>query len=143
MSQPSTIENDTDLHLRIMKLNNLKEEQELVIKRNVKELVYSMHPSMMIKNLLNKFTGDQEAKSDLKSIGINLGKDFLITKLFGKSGSLKGFITSLFVKKATDYVINNHSETISNGIHKVEDLVKDGLHKVEDYVKELKAKVSN
>jgi len=141
--QSITIQNDTDLHHRIMKLNYLKEEQELVIKRNVRELVYSIHPSMMLKNLLNKFTGNQEAKSDLKSIGINLGKDFLITKLFGKSGSLKGFLTSLLVKKATDYVVNNHSETISKGIHKVEDYVKDGLHKVEDYVKELKGKMSN
>jgi len=76
--QTITIQNDTDLHHRIMKLNNLKEEQELVIKRNVRELVYSMHPSMMFKNLLNKFTGDHETQSDLKSIGLNVGKDFLI-----------------------------------------------------------------
>lgn len=127
-----TIENDTDLHLRIMKLNNLKEEQELVIKRNVQELVYSMHPAMMIKNLFNKMSGDGETKTDLKTLGLNLGKDFLISKLFGKSGSIKGFITSLFVKKATDYVMTRHSDLISNGIHKVQ-----------EYVKELKAKVSN
>ena len=130
-SSSSVIENDTDLHYRIMKLNNLKEEQELAIKRNVQELVYSMHPSMMIRNFLSKL-GDQETKSDLKTLGLNLGRDFLINKLFGRSGSLKGFITSLFVRKATDYIMNKHSELISNGIHKVE-----------EYVKELKAKVSN
>jgi len=127
-----SIQNDTDLHHRIMKLNYLKEEQELVIKRNVQQLIYSMHPSMIFKNLVNKFTGDQEAKTDLKSIGLNLGKDFLISKLFGKSGSLKGFLTSLLVRKATDYVVKNHSETISNGISKVT-----------DYIKDIKAKVAN
>jgi hypothetical protein len=132
MSEPIIITNDTDLHYRIMKLSNLKEEQELVIKRNVRELVYSLHPSMMIKNLLNKLGGDKETRSNLKTLGLNLGKDFLINKIFGRSGSLKGFITSLFVKKATDYMINKHSDTISNG-----------LHKVEDYIMELKAKVSN
>lgn len=124
------IQNDTDLHHRIMKLNNLKEEQELVIKRNVSELVYSMHPSMLFKNLVNKFTGDHEAKSDLKSIGLNLGKDFLISRLFGRGGSLKGFISSLLVRKATDYVMNNHSDLISNGIHKVENYFRSIKEKV-------------
>jgi len=118
------IQNDTDLHHRIMKLNYLKEEQELVIKRNVKELVYSIHPSMLFKNILNKFTGNQETKEDIKSIGINLGKDFLISKLFGKSGSVKGFITSLLVTKATDYFMKKHPDLISNGIHKVENYIK-------------------
>lgn len=113
-----TIENDTDLHHRIMKLNYLKEEQELVIKRNVRELIYSIHPSMLFKNMLNKFTGDSKAGESVKSIGLNLGKDFLISKLFGK-GSLKGFISSLLVRKATDYVMTNHSDLITNGISKV------------------------
>jgi len=119
MSQLPLIQNDTDLHHRIMKLNNLKEEQELVIKRNISELVYSMHPSMLFRSLVNKFTDNPESRSDLKSIGINLGKDFLISKLFGKGGTLKGFISSLLVRKATDYVINNHADAISRGISKV------------------------
>ena len=118
------IQNDTDLHHRIMKLNYLREEQELVIKRNVRELMYSMHPSMMFKNLLNKFTGDQESKEGLKSMGINLGKDFLISRMFGKGGSIKGFISSLLVRKATDYVMKNHPDLITNSITKVQDLFK-------------------
>lgn len=121
---PIVIQNDTDLHHRIMKLNYLKEEQELVIKRNVSELVYSMHPSMLFKNLLNKFSGNPETRGDLKSIGLNLGKDFLISRLFGKGGSIKGFISSLLIRKATDYVMNNHADTISNGISKVQNFVK-------------------
>jgi len=134
MDQPATIQNDTDLHHRIMKLNYLKEEQELAIKRNVRELVYSMHPSMLFKNLLNKFTGNQESKDDLKSIGINLGKDFLISKLFGKGGSVKGFISSLLVRKATDYVMNNHPDLISNGISKVQNFFKNNKQKATEKV---------
>jgi len=95
-----TIQNDTDLHHRIMKLSNLKEEQELVIKRNVRELMYSMHPSMIVRNVISKFTGDNESKSDLKSAGLNLGKDFLISKLFGGKGSLKGFFILSAYKKS-------------------------------------------
>lgn len=124
MNQPIVIQNDTDLHHRIMKLNNLKEEQELVIKRNVRELMYSLHPSMMVKNLLSKIGGDKETTSDLKTAGINLGKDFIISKLFGRGGSVRGFISSLLVRKATDYVMTNHPDLISNGINKVQGLFK-------------------
>jgi hypothetical protein len=131
MNSPAiSIQNDTDLHHRIMKLNNLKEEQELVIKRNVRELIYSIHPSMLVKNLISKFSGDSEAKSDLKSIGLNLGKDFVISKIFGKGGSLKGFISSLLVRKAADYVITNHSDKIATGINKVQGYFKDLKEKV-------------
>ena len=110
-----------------MKLNYLKEEQELVIKRNVREVVYSMHPSVMFKNIVNKFSEDKESTDDLKSIGLNLGKDFLISKLFGKGGSLKGFISSLLIRKATDYVLKNHSDLIVSGIQKVEGFLKEKI----------------
>ena len=121
------ITNDLELHQRIMKLNYLKEEQELVIKRNVREVVYSMHPSVMFKNIVNKFSEDNESTDDLKSIGLNLGKDFLISKLFGKGGSLKGFISSLLIRKATDYVLKNHSDLIVSGIQKVEGFLKEKI----------------
>lgn len=120
-----TITNDTELHHRIMKLSNLKEEQELVIKRNVREVVYSMHPSMILKNIINKFSEDKEGTNDLKAIGLNLGKDFLLAKLFGKGVSVKSFISSLLIRKATDYVMNNHSDLITNGIHKLENYFKE------------------
>jgi len=131
MNQPAIIiQNDTDLHHRIMQLNNLKEEQELVIKRNVRELMYSLHPSMLVKNLISKFSGDQESTSDLKSIGLNLGKDFVISKIFGRGGSLKGFISSLLVRKAADYVMTNHSDKIAAGVNKVQGIFKNIKEKV-------------
>ena len=144
MSQSAiTIQNDTDLHHRIMKLNSLKEEQEIAIKHSIRELVYEMSPQMMVKNLLKKISGNEETRHDLRSIGINLGKDFLISRLFGRNGSLKGFISSLLVKKATDYVVSRHSDQIANGVHKVEEYVKEGLHKVQGYMKSLTSGVSN
>ena len=126
------ITNDTELHHRIMQLNYLKEEQEVAIKRKVREVVYSMHPSMIFKNIVSKFSEDKEATGDLKSMGLNLGKDFLLAKLFGKGVSVKGFLSSLILRKVTDYVINNHS-----------DLITTGITKVEGFFKELKTKDSN
>lgn len=127
MSAGVVITNDLELHERIMKLNYLKEEQELVIKRNVQEVVYSMHPSVIFKNIVNKFSEDKESTNDLKSIGLNLGKDFLIAKLFGKGGSVKGFISSLLIRKATDYVLKNHSDLIVSGIQKLESFFKEKI----------------
>lgn len=144
MNEPGLIiQNDTDLHYRIMKLNNLKEEQEQAIKRNVRELVYSLHPSMMVKNLFNKLASEPEVGGTLKSAALNLGKDFLISRLFGKGGSIKGFITSLLVKKATDFVTEKYPDAISNGIQKVQGYVRDGFNKAEDFVKDLKAKTAH
>ncbi len=114
------ITNDTELHHRIMKLNYLRAEQELAIKRNIKELMYSVHPSAILKNVVDTISEDKEASHSLKSIGLNLGKDFIINKLFGRNGSVKGFITTLLMKKAADYVINNHPNLISTGISKVQ-----------------------
>jgi hypothetical protein len=119
------ITNDTELHQRIMHLNYLKEEQELLIKRNVREIAYSLQPSMVIKKIIKNFSDDNEATDDLKSMGLSLGRDFLIMKLFGKGGTLKGFISSLLAKKATDYVINNHSDLLTKGLAKLGDYFQD------------------
>lgn len=123
------ITNHVELHRRIMNLNYLKEEQEMEIKRNIREVAYSVHPSMIFKNAMNRLLDNHEGKGDLKSVGVSIGKDFLIAKLFGKGNSMRGFITSLVVKKATDYIINNNPE-----------LINKGFDKVMDYLKERKAK---
>jgi hypothetical protein len=114
-----TITNDTELHARIMHLHALGAEQEIAIKRNVQEIVYSMHPSVMIKNAIKKITEPHEMQSDLKNAGIALGGDFLISKLFGKGITLKGFISQFLMKKAMDYVMHNHSDTIKKGLGKL------------------------
>ncbi|MCD6065839.1 MAG: hypothetical protein K0S33_665 [Bacteroidetes bacterium] len=127
MSQPTFITNDTELHQRIMKLNYLKEEQELIIKRNVREIGYSLHPSVMLKNFISKFTDDSETNTSLKSLGLNIGKDFLLSKLFGKGQSFKGFLMSLVLRKVSDYVVNKHPELITNGIQKIQSFVSKHL----------------
>jgi len=123
MSQPTFITNDVELHQRIMKLTYLKEEQELIIKRNVREIGYSMHPAVMLKSFIGKLTEDPETNQSLKTAGLNLGKDFLLNKLFGRGQSIKGFLTSVLIRKATDYVMNKHPELISKGISKLEQFI--------------------
>jgi hypothetical protein len=120
-----TITNDTELHARIMHLNSLRAEQELAIKRNVKEIAYSMHPSVMIKNAIKKFSDPEQGESQLKDLGLAFGGDFLLSKVFGKGVTLKGFVGQFLVKKVINYVVNNHSDTIKNGLSKLENFVRE------------------
>jgi hypothetical protein len=131
MAQEIRITTDTELHLRIMHLNALKEEQELIIKRNIREIGYSLHPAAMLKNAIGKLTEDQELTDDLKTAGLMLGKDFLLQKLFGKGQSLKGFLGSLILRKVTDYIVNKHPDLITNGIGKLENFISNHLRKPE------------
>jgi len=94
------ITNDTELHHRIMQLKALSFEQEQAISHNVREVVYSMHPAVLVKKVIKDFSDDGEAGGSLASAAVNLGKDFMIAKLFGRNDTLKGFLTSMLVKKS-------------------------------------------
>ena len=131
MPEGIIITNHTELHHRIMHLNYLRAEQELAVKRNIRELMYSIHPSMIFKNIVNKFSDDTESTQSLKTMGLNIGKDFLINKLFGKGNSIKGFISSLLVRKATDFIAKKYPHFIENGIYKVENFVSNFTKKSE------------
>ena len=118
------ISNDLQLHKRIMELNYLKEEQEALIKRNFREISYSLQPATVIKNMVAKLTDGHAENTNIVSMGLGFGKDFLINKLFGKKGSLKGYLTSMVVKKATDYVLDKHPDLITKGINKLQHLLQ-------------------
>lgn len=124
MNHPE-ITNYIELKSRIMKLNYLREEQEQAIKRNVRELAYSLHPVSLIKNLVGKITdGSHETGLDLKSIGLNIGKEFLMMKLFGKSRGIKSFLSYILMKKASDYLVN-HPDIITSGLTKIKNYIKE------------------
>lgn len=124
MNHPE-ITNYIELRSRIMKLNYLKEEQELAIKRNVKEFAYSLHPVTLIKNLWAKISdSSQETGVDLKSVGLNIGKEFLMMKLFGKTKGIKSFLSYILMKKATDYLVN-HPDVITTGLTKIKNYINE------------------
>jgi hypothetical protein len=95
----SGIRDHAELKMRIMQLTARKEEQELVIKRNIKELYYSIHPANMIKSAIVDIATGPEWRPDLKRAGLSMGADYLIGRMFGRHMSLKGFISALVVNK--------------------------------------------
>lgn len=110
------IRNHVELSYRIMKLNALKAEQEEVIKRNLKEIYFSFHPSELIRKAWSNFKENPEAQQTVSSAGIGMGLDFLVRKLTGRNTSLKGYLFSVLFEKAATHLINKHSDKIAGGI---------------------------
>jgi hypothetical protein len=107
-----------------MQLNSLREEQELEIKKGIKELYHSMHPVNLLKKLLFDFASDKQVQFNAKKIGLNLGSDFLIGKILGSNMNIKKYLSSLILQKASDYVLNNHPEKVAWGIEKISNLFR-------------------
>ncbi len=119
----STIKNAAELHIKIMQLKSLREQQELELKKGVLELYQSIHPLNLLKSTMSEFASDKQVKFDATKIGLNLGSDFIIGKLLGSNMSIQKYLGSLVLQKASDYLINNHPEKITWGINKISALL--------------------
>ena len=117
------INNHLELKRMIMKLNYKKAEQEEEIKFHIKELYYSFHPLTIIKNGLNSVLHTPEITDDIKNVGVNVGLDYLIGRIFKRSTSIKGFITSMIVEKLAEKLLTKNPDLIKNGINIVADLI--------------------
>lgn len=133
MDKPQeVIQNVTDLHRRIMHLNSLKEEQELMIKADVRELMYTLHPLNLIKRSLYNFLKQPESGSDKKLAGTRLVRDLIVTGLTRKKNFVKGFISSWMLKTVTDFIITRYPDAITNGIYKLGSYFKKPATTIED-----------
>lgn len=116
------IKNHTELQFRIMQLNSLREEQELGLKKGIKELYNSMHPLNLLRNGLSEIASDKQVQFDATKIGLNLGSEFLIGKLLGSNMNITKYLGSIVLQKASDYLINNHPDKIVWGVEKLSNL---------------------
>jgi hypothetical protein len=118
------IRNHVELSYRIMKLNALKAEQEEVLRKDLKEIYYSFHPSELMRNMWKNFKENPEAKQNVGKAGVGLGLDFLIRRLTGRSSSIKGYLSSVLFEKLAAYFLNKHSDTIAKGVSKLGKMFK-------------------
>lgn len=123
------IRNHSELQFEIMKLNSLREEQELELKRGITELYQGMHPLNLIKKFVSDVASDKQVQFDATKIGLNLGSEFLIGKLLGSNLNITKYLGSLVMQKASDYFINNHPEKIAWGIEKLTNLFQSSSSK--------------
>lgn len=123
-SKYNHITNHTQLMYTIMQVNSARAEQEEEIKHKFKELYYELHPSVLLKKAVGKLLHTPEVPQKLLQSGLALGADFIIGRMFKKSASIKGYLTSMIVEKVADYALNSKSEFIQNGIGKIGKLLK-------------------
>jgi hypothetical protein len=107
-----------------MQVNAARAEQEDEIKHHMKELYYSLQPAVLIKKAVGNILHAPETPKNIAQAGIALGTEFLISKVFKRGASVKGFLSSLIVNKIADYAINSKSDFISNGIEKIGSVLK-------------------
>ena len=107
-----------------MQLNSQREGQETELKKGITELYHSMNPLNLLKKMVSDFASDKQVQFDATKIGLNFGSDFIIGKLLGSNMSIKKYLSSLILQKASDYVLNNHPEKIAWGIEKLSNLFR-------------------
>lgn len=105
-----------DLVLRIMYLKDQKLEQEIELKRTFKDIVSQINPITIIKDSVLGIIKDKEIQYGLASIGINMGINFIVDKVFGKNKSVKGFWSSLLVETFTGTYVTENMPKIIAGI---------------------------
>jgi hypothetical protein len=124
MSKQLTISNETDLRMRIMQLEALKDQQEQELRSSIRELYSAIDPVSMIKKTVTKLAEDKEVQQGVAQMGLKLGTDYLIGKIIGKNDSIRKYISSIFVEKAANYIISNHSDKLLSGVQHLIGFIK-------------------
>ena len=123
-SKYNHITNHTQLMYTIMQVNAARADQEEEIKHKFKEIYYELQPAALVKKAFGKLLHTPEVPQKLLHTGLALGADFIIGRLFKKSASIKGYLTSMIVEKVADYALNSKSEFVQSGIGKIGNLLK-------------------
>jgi hypothetical protein len=115
--EESGIRDHAELKRRIVKLTGRKAEQEAEIKRNIRDLYYSLRPEYMMTTIRDRVSGPGW-KSDLRRLGLSLGADYFSGRIFKRHLSLKGFIFSVIFNKIVVQLIRE-SDMLKTGLKKL------------------------
>jgi len=118
-TSPRVITSHAQLMYKIMHLNARKEEQEETLKRNVKEIFYSFHPSVVVNTALKQISKDTQLQSNLGKLGLRFGAGLLSGKIFKKQSPVKGILSSILMERAASFIWNKNSVAITSGVGKL------------------------
>lgn len=110
------LSNHQELTLRIAQLKVEKHRQEQELKIAFNDLIQSFHPVTMIKETVHELATDREVQMDLTKVGLNLGVNFIVDKIFGKNKSPKGELGSAFIESIANSLISQNMPKIFSGI---------------------------
>ncbi|SDC98712.1 hypothetical protein [Williamwhitmania taraxaci] len=105
------------MHINHLKATKYVQEEEL--KLTFKEFVYTIDPVSMVKSSLHELAEDKDVKMDLAKVGLSFGANFIIDRVLGRNGSIKGFLSSMLVRNIASSLINGNASAIISGISKM------------------------
>lgn len=109
------------LKLRVTYLETLKEAQEEELKNDFRNVLASLQPANLVKSALHNITHDDELKSDAGSLGLNLGLDFLVGKLFNKNGSIGSYLKAVVAEQVIAMLMNKYGDRIGELVGTLKD----------------------
>lgn len=100
------ITSHASLQVRINELKRERSTQEERLKYAFQAFAHTHSPLSIIKGSVKGLTQDKELRTDMVKAGLNLGTDFIIERLLGRSRSVKGFLSSILVENLSTPLIN-------------------------------------
>ena len=94
------------LKRRISELKIERARQGEDLKNASQAFAHSLSPLSIIKGSVKGLWKDKELRSEMIKAGLNLGTDFIIERLLGRSRSVKGFLSSILVENLSTSLIN-------------------------------------
>ena len=111
--------NHNDLLCHISNLKDEKIYQEFELKIKLNEFIKTLNPISIVKDSIHELAQDKEVRLDVAKVGLNIGANLLIDGVFGRSRSIKGFLSSILIEKISSIVIDKNASGIISGIGKL------------------------
>ncbi len=110
------VNNYEDLEFRILQLKDDKLNQEEELKYAFNELADSFNPILLLEKSIFKVAKQKEMLFEVGKVGLIVGSNFLLDKILGRSRSIKGFLSSVFVESIAATLIEKNASRILSGI---------------------------
>lgn len=108
------IETDDDLQAAIKLLENRKENDLRLLKKEMHNVIEALKPVNLIKSTLKEVTSSPEIRSNLLNTAIGMGTGFVAKKLFiGGSGVISRLLGSL-VQRVVSLKVTKNADGIKS-----------------------------
>lgn len=100
------------LKLRMTELSELKDEQELILKKDIHQLYEAIQPANIIKNALRKYEQQPQLKTDTTTLGVILGMEFVAGKIFSKNNSFGQVIKTAVIPPVAGFLVERYGDKV-------------------------------
>jgi hypothetical protein len=123
ITPPPPIGSHAELKQRIAYLESIKDDQEETLKENMREVYQSLQPAELIKKAIHNIRHDEELVQESTHLGVSLGLDLLVGKIFGKDKSMGGTLKSFAAKQIISLLYKKYEPRVHLFLHEMKDKV--------------------